>query len=226
MYFSPQATEDFDRVFDAHKIMNEEISIASICNNSPLVFNGLPELENTPIEVPLVVKTNQTSPILFQLDSLVKNPNVKVILEDRVANKFTELNKETYSIVLSPNTYINRFYLHAQTYYYTQEITPELVSNFTQKDTTQGPPVAMDQQFKVEFELKLINNRLVYSSAKKTLILDEFTVTSINGAQVMSAQPKLSSGHVNLGHLSNGVYLVTAYLNNGQIINNRFVIQP
>ncbi len=114
--FIPSATEGFDPNLDLEKRWGYEEAPQLYCiagDHDAFSVNALPELK-TGMIVPLGLKVGASNTYTItatQIENL--NPNITVVLEDKLENTFTELAEDTkYSFSANPGDETHRFNIH------------------------------------------------------------------------------------------------------------------
>ena len=120
--FKNGMTKGLDITYDAAVFNGESRKLSLYTHllddgkNVPFAIQFLPELENNDFVIPLGIEKNQDQEITISLKETTLSSAVKIYLEDKLVNTFTEISKTpnyTFSHQKSANE-IGRFYLHIQ----------------------------------------------------------------------------------------------------------------
>jgi hypothetical protein len=115
IYFTEEATDGYDLVFDSRKLMNPMVnspSLFSITNdNMEMAINAFHKL-NEDMVIPLGVIAGQSGKVTFSATDLSKlNANIEIYLEDAVSGKVVNLRDQSYSVNLNQGNVGSRFFL-------------------------------------------------------------------------------------------------------------------
>lgn len=120
--FKKGMTKGLDITYDAAVFSGESINLSLYSNllengkNTPFAIQFLPELDNNNFIVPLGITQNKASEITLSLKENTIQSNVKIYLEDKIENAFTEIsnniNYKFYNEKEASET--DRFFLHFQ----------------------------------------------------------------------------------------------------------------
>jgi hypothetical protein len=198
--FNKNMTTDFDVDFDAgYYSENQNFKFYSRMpiegNELNLSIQALPDSWLTPLIIPLGMINTEAGVTVLSAASMTLPTDVKVILEDRVLNIFTDLTLESYTFTIDQGANpFGRFYLH--------------ISN----ETTSLPNVTSD-----ELTISIYPNpnsgqfnasiRLMKPSSVEFILFD------VSGRKVMGTQSNIypegeSTISLNTGIVLPGVYLL------------------
>jgi hypothetical protein len=115
IFFSPEATPEFDSRFDVNKLVgNANIpAMFTMAGIERMKYNGLPLL-NEPIKVPMSFYTGTNGTYTFSFDELESLPSTAMVyLEDKKTGIWTNMRvQESYSFNASTADNVERFMLH------------------------------------------------------------------------------------------------------------------
>jgi len=120
IYLDEKATNDFDNMLDALKLMNTDLKVPNIygltIDGSKLSINALQDSVVSADKMPLGLKLNRDGKVVFKvIDSDIPSLYDGIYFTDEVANIETKLvDKAEYQVDLLSGEYLNRFYLNAK----------------------------------------------------------------------------------------------------------------
>ncbi len=97
IYFSPNASDSIDQLYDAKKMQNDNFNFATIIENKYFVFNSIKPLKDGKVkEIPLFVEVANTALHFIELDSTLNLPgNLHFYIYDNRNGKTTEITKRS-----------------------------------------------------------------------------------------------------------------------------------
>jgi hypothetical protein len=120
IYLDEKATNDFDNMLDALKLMNTDLKVPNIygltIDGSKLSINALQDSVVSADKMPLGLKLNRDGKVVFKvIDSDIPSLYDGIYLTDAVTNMETKLvDNADYHVDLSSGEYLNRFFLNAK----------------------------------------------------------------------------------------------------------------
>jgi len=117
VYFDATASQGFDQMFDALKLMNTDLNVPNLYTVTPqtdlLSISALPLPADSITRVPLGIKTEKAGWIILNASNLENIPSgLNVYLSDEATGRVLNLQKiPTYRVSLSPGSVNNRFAL-------------------------------------------------------------------------------------------------------------------
>ncbi len=115
IYFTNDASPDFDSNLDALKLLNTDYLVANVysmlAGGARLSVNALPESADTALIVPLGLRTNRDGEVTFRLRDLENLPGgMRVYFRDKTTGaNISMLPDKDYKVVLPAGTYNDRF---------------------------------------------------------------------------------------------------------------------
>jgi hypothetical protein len=189
--FNKNMTTDFDVDFDAgYYSENQNFKFYSRMpiegNELNLSIQSLPDVWLTPLIIPLGMINTEAGETVLSAASMLLPSEVKVILEDRELNIFTDLSVESYTFTIDQEaSAVGRFYLHVS-----NEITslPNVVSDDLTISIYPNPnsgqfnaSIRLMKPSSVEFVLFDISGRKVMSTSSITYPEGESTISLNTG---------------------------------------------
>lgn len=202
MYMS-NATKDLDVTYDAASYIqdadNPDLAIGThlVENSNGLSFDKqcLPDV-NELLEISLNVSARANKTITFTAEKYFLEPGLKVYLEDRLTNTFTDISTTSYDVTLTQDiSGIGRFYLYTTQGTLSVDDTTlvEKAINMYKTDNTNLRITGLQDTGKA--------NVFMYSVTGKQVLTTSFEMQNINDI----ALPR---------NLSTGVYIVQLVANN------------
>jgi hypothetical protein len=120
IYLDEKATDDFDNMLDALKLMNTDLKVPNIYgltkDGTRLSINALQDSVISAENMPLGLKLNRDGKVVFKvIDSDIPSLYDGVYLTDAVTNMETKLTDiAEYQVNLLTGEYLDRFYLNAK----------------------------------------------------------------------------------------------------------------
>ena len=112
--YVPNATNDFDRLYDGYDFSQDDTAFYSILDDHTLSIQGR-EVPFSPEDtVPLGIVANETGEhtiAINTLDGLFTDENQDIYIEDTALNSIHNIRVSPYLVTLEPGTYNNRFIL-------------------------------------------------------------------------------------------------------------------
>jgi len=204
--FADDATDGIDRLYDGEKMKGHPyIAFYSTYQDKDLSIQGLPSLNGVTRVVPLGIEVKTAGQYTIKLEEKANiNDNVKIVLEDKMLNTFTDLTncKRTYVFKLGPGVYENRFFVH----YITMK-APILVG--------------LEEQ-EIESHLNIYSSEnVVYISNPEQNKLS-YAIYDLSGKQLLSGNTFESLTHKVIE--SKGIYMVVAETEDGIKTSQKIII--
>lgn len=117
LYFEPQASHDFDKAYDALKILNTDARVPSLyalgADAAHLSIDAVPYNGDSLRIIPLGLAVEQAGTVRFRATALERMPaDVRLYLYDAQSGTNTELLQDAaYRVPLEKGTFENRFFL-------------------------------------------------------------------------------------------------------------------
>jgi hypothetical protein len=117
VYFDASASQGFDQMFDALKLMNTDLNVPNLYAVTPqtdlLSISALPLPADSITRVPLGIKTEKAGWIILNASNLENIPSgLNVYLSDEATGRVLNLQQiPTYRVNISPGSVNNRFAL-------------------------------------------------------------------------------------------------------------------
>ncbi|WP_299109308.1 T9SS type A sorting domain-containing protein [uncultured Tenacibaculum sp.] len=103
------------RVFSAQsKAFNLFTKLVSNNNDNNFTLQCLPNSKHEEMVIPLGVSLSEDKELIFKSNATGLPAGMNVFIEDKLTNRFTNVSKESYKVLVSKNT-VDRFYLHMST---------------------------------------------------------------------------------------------------------------
>jgi hypothetical protein len=159
--FSPQATNSYDRLFDAHSLSSGTgQEFYSYLNNEKWAIQGLAPWNNKEMNIPLGINSQTQSTVTFHLNKKEGLEKVQIFLWDKKDNSYHDLLVEDYTTKLDAGEINDRFLLVLKQM--TLNINPEIDGNETLI-------YQQDDNFIIESTDKKINSLYIYDSLGQIL---------------------------------------------------------
>ncbi len=188
--FLQDATTDFDGMYDAHKLLNDEDfpTFYTEIGSHRYAINSLPTLVGK-YSLPAGFKTTTAGDYTISLANLPKiNPTIQVYLEDKFEEIFTNLKVENYNFNHSSSNPADRFVLHF------------------------GNVALSAEDLRVKQALKCwVYDGKAYIQTSQDQGNSQIDITDLSGKIVFSTQSILPKGQTEVDiptSLSKGVYLL------------------
>lgn len=186
IYLCSNCELGFDSLFDARKMMNQKLNIATFAGNQKLVFNGIPD---STLSIPLFISMDYSGQFELQMASEEINT---LYLEDKLFHTFHNLNMNPYTFNAASGEYPDRFVLHLKS------------ENMT----------VLDPQNDEEIRIFWNANHLKINSLKG--IINRFRILSITGTSVTNETVNSTSVSTTTNIEKSGIYILEVLMENGQ----------
>ena len=196
--FKNGMTKGLDITYDAAVFSGESKKLSIYTHllnenkNVPFAIQFLPELENKDVIIPLGIKQNKDSEITLSLQNPNISSDVKIYLEDKILNTFTELSihkNYKFSHKQSANG-LGRFFLHIQ-------------KNALNLDSTNTSTIKIYKKNNHALQVNGINEGWI-------------NIFDINGKNIIkNIFIKNLNQTIQLPKISKGIYIINIKKNNG-----------
>ncbi len=203
IYFSPYATQNFEKEMDAHKLMNTDPAVPSFYNITEnqkiLAINAIPYPESRSYKkIPLGIKTNKNGEMKIHLASVENlNSNFNIYLIDHEKGKGQNLrNNPEYTFSIKKGTHNSRF---------------ELM--FSEEEIT-SPAIAFNEPFDVAVE----NESVVVSLNLEEFEIGTLRASTVTGQIIQTKEARGKDRVIFDGITSNGVYVISLQVGEAQYV--------
>jgi hypothetical protein len=195
--FFQNATNGFDRLYDAHNINTTDFSFYSLAGQDKLVIQGLPAWQSNTKVIPLGFVTNTAGNYQIKINKTegVLN-NINIFLHDLYTNSLIDLKQQNYSFNTNEGRFEDRFELIFE---------PDSLDNI-EETTLNG--------------VRLLSGNKVYSVISKSPNIKTLNVYGIDDKLIYTTSVKQSVKKLtaNLKTLPHQVLLFKVILDTGQSV--------
>lgn len=212
IYFDEKATSEFDRQFDALKLLNTDQGLPNLyfltSNMTRLSISALPPLYDGVSTIPLGLKLYRSGNIVFRIKDLDQSlEGMRIYLTDATAGTEQELypDKE-YSVTLPNGEYSDRFFIKFS------NIIPDVITDVREDLTDHDLLEVYSSSGKIKAEINSLEGRC-----------GTFAIHNITGQLLMKENIYVTGYHEFAPELKAGIYIITFYSGN-QKISKKIVI--
>jgi len=110
--FYPEATDDYDRLYDARNAnAGSGFCLSSLLNGKKLVIQGLEKITPINRSIPLAIENDANRNITFHINHLEGFDNVDIYLKDNYLNTLHDIKATDYLTTVDAGEFIDRFEL-------------------------------------------------------------------------------------------------------------------